>query len=178
MHVLPAFVVALVLSAPAVAHSQSAVVHASAGPTLRDRGYSLAAGAGWAPWSRVTVSVNAERTHLSSRVTSDGRGGSSGFRGGTVTVGTAQLQLALFPRDRVTPYVVAGYAAGVSRPNVNPMFPERVTNDVQAVFGGAGIHLPLRPHLGLFADVRMMLGEESNELLAVAPLRVGLCWSF
>ena len=34
------------------------------------------------------------------------------------------------------------------------------------------------PNLGLFADVRMMLGDEANELLAVAPLRAGLSWRF
>jgi predicted methyltransferase MtxX (methanogen marker protein 4) len=74
--------------------------------------------------------------------------------------------------------VLAGYAAGVSRPNVNPMFPGRVTNDVRGVFGGAGIHVPLRPQLGLFADARLMLGEEANELLALAPVRVGVSWRF
>ena len=178
MRVLPVFVSFLVLCVPTLAHSQSLVVHGSAGPTLIDRGYSLAGGAGWAPWSRVTLSVNLERTHLSSRVSGDGRGGSSTFRGGTLTLGAAELRVALFPRDRVTPYVLAGYAAGVSRPNVNRMFPVRVTNDVRAVFGGAGIQVPLRPQLSLFADARMMLGEEANELLAVVPLRAGLSWWF
>ena len=178
MRVLPVFVSFLVLCVPTVAHSQSVVVQGSAGPTLVNGGYSLAVGAGWRPWSRVTLSVNVERTHLSSRERSDGRGGRAGFRGGTLTLGAAELSVALFARDRVTPYVLAGYAAGVSRPNVNRMFPVRVTNDVQAVFGGAGIHVPLRPQISLFADARLMLGEEANELLAVAPLRIGLSWRF
>jgi hypothetical protein len=174
MRLLPAFVSFLVLWVPTLAHSQSVVVHGSAGATLVDRGYSLAGGAGWAPWSRVTLSLNLERTHLFSRVRSDGRGGTSGFRGGTLTLGAAELRVALFPRHRVTPYVLAGYAAGVSRPNVNPTFPERVTNDVRAVFGGAGVQVPLRPRISLFADARMMLGSEANELLAVAPVRAGV----
>lgn len=178
MRRLPVFVSFLMLWVPTLAHSQSVVVQGSAGPTLVDRGYSLAAGAGWVPWSRVTLSLNLERTHLVSRVSSDGRGGTAGFRGGTLTLGAAELRVALFPRNRMTPYVLAGYAAGVARPNVNRTFPERVTNDVRAVFGGAGIQVPLRPRISLFADARMMLGEEAHELLAVAPLRVGVCWWF
>jgi hypothetical protein len=178
MRVLPIVASFLILSGPTLAHGQSVVVHGSAGPTLVDPGYSLAGGAGWAPWSRVTVSLNLERTHLSSRVRSDGRDGTSTFRGGSLTVGAAELGLSLLPRHRVTPYVLAGYAAGVSRPHVNRAFPQRVTNDVRAVFGGAGIHVPLRPRLSLFADVRMLIGEENHELLAVAPLRAGLSWRF
>ena len=178
MRVLAVFVSGLVLCVPTLAHSQSLVVHGSAGPTFVDRGYSLNAGAGSAPWSRVTLSANLERTHLSSREDTDGRGGSSAFRGGTLTLGAAELRVALFARDRVTPYVLAGFAAGVSRPSVNRLFPGRVTNDVRAVFGGAGIQVPLRPRLNLFLDARLMLGEEANELLAVAPLRAGLSWWF
>lgn len=178
MRVLPVVASFLLLCVPTPARSQSVVVHGSAGPTLVDPGYSLAAGAGWTPWSRVTVSLNLERTHLSSRVRSDGRDGTSTFRGGNLTLGAAELRLSLLPHTRVTPYVLAGYAAGVSRPNVNAMFPERVTHDVRGVFGGGGIHVPLRPQLGLFADARIMIGEEDNELLAVAPLRAGLSWRF
>ena len=178
MRVLPVFVSCLVLCVPALAHSQSLVVHGSGGPTLVDRGYSLAGGVGWSPWSRVTLSANLEQTQLSSRVSGDGRGGSATFRGGTTTLGTAELRVALFAPDSATPYVLAGYAAGVSRPNVNRLYPARVTNDVRAVFGGAGIQVPLRPQICLFADARMMLGEEANELLALAPVRVGFSWRF
>ena len=135
----------LVLSIPTLTRGQSLVVHGSAGPTLVDRGYNLAAGVGWAPWSRITLSGTLERTHLSSRVSSDFRGGSTAFRGGTLTLAAAELRVSLFARDRATPYVLAGYAAGVSQPTVNQTFTGRVTNDVRAVFGGAGIQVPLRP---------------------------------
>ena len=178
MRVLPVVAFFLVLSAPALTQGQSLVVHGSAGPTLVDRGYNLAAGVGWAPWSRVTLSGTLERTHLSSRESSDFRGGTSAFRGGTLTLAAAELRVSLFARDRATPYVLAGYAAGVSQPNVNRTFPGHVTNDVRAVFGGAGIQVPLRPGISLFADGRMMIGDEANELVAVAPLRFGLNWWF
>ncbi len=162
----------------APARGQSFVVQGSAGPTLVDRGYSLAGGVGWSPWSRVTVSLNAERTHLASTERRDGRGYTSRFRGGTLTLAAAELRLSLFPHDRVTPYVLAGYAIGVSQPNVTDAFPGRVTNDVRAVFAGGGVHVPVRPHLSLFADARIMLGDEANEVFAVAPLRAGVSWRF
>lgn len=167
----------LMFGAPSPTLGQGVVVQGAAGPTLVDRGYSAAVGAGWAPWSRLLLSANLERTRLFSRVTGDGRGSSS-FRGGTVTLGTGELSLALFARNRVTPYVLAGIAAGVSRPTVNAAFPVPVRNDVRAVFGGAGIHVPLGPRVGLFADARMMLGDEGDELLAIAPLRLGVSWRF
>ena len=178
MRLFPFFAMLLALGLPAPAHSQSFVVHGSAGPTLVDRGYSVAGGAGWTPGSRLTVSVNLERTHLVSRERDDGRGGSAAFRGGTLTLGTAEVRVALLGRTRVTPYLLAGYGAGVSRPNVTARFPVAVTNDVRAVFGGAGLHVPLPRDLAVFADARMLLGTEANELLGVAPLRIGVSWRF
>lgn len=178
MYLVAVFVLVAVLGVPTRARPQALELRAAAGPTLVDRGYSLAAGAGWAPWSRLTLSINVERTTLSSRTSTDNRGGTSGFRGGTVTIGTAEVQVSLLPRDRLTPYLLGGFAAGVSRPTVNATFPRRVGNDVRAVFGGGGIHVPLRPRLGLFADTRLLIGEEANELLAYWPVRVGLIWRF
>lgn len=170
----PFVAIALVLSFPVISHGQSLEVHGSAGPALADRGYSVAAGAGWSPGSRLTLSLNIERTtHLSSVVT-DGRGGSSAFRGGTFTLGTAELMVTLLARDRMTPYLLAGVAAGVSRPTVNGTFPQPITNNVRGVVGGAGFQVPLRPGLGVFTDVRMILGEGAGELLPLATLRIGM----
>jgi hypothetical protein len=103
------------------------VLQGSAGPTLIDNGYSLAGGIGVSPTSHLTVLFDVERTHLSSRSRSDGRGGFAGFRGGTLTLGSAQLRVTPFGRDRIGPYGLVGFAAGVSRPNVNEMFPDPVT---------------------------------------------------
>ena len=178
MRFVSLFASLLIVCVPVVAHGQSVVMHASAGPTLVDRGYSGTAGAGWAPLSRVSLTFNLERTHLSSRLQSDGRGGVAGFRGGRLTLGTAELQVSLLGRARVTPYALVGYAAGVSRPNVTATFPTRVSNDVRAVFAGGGLQVPLRPTLSVFADARMMIGDEAGELLAAAPLRAGVRWWF
>jgi hypothetical protein len=163
---------------PAVASAQSVLLHASAGPTLVDAGYSLSAGGGIEAGSRVTVMFGLERTRLSSRRRTDGRGGTSVFRGGTLTTGTAELRVGLLRRDRIGPYALAGFGAGISRPHVTDLFPDRVTNTVRVVFFGGGVHVPLREQLALFADLRMMVGSEDSELLAVAPVRAGLSWRF
>lgn len=178
MRVIRGQIFLLFLVTPCIASAQSFVLQGSAGPTLVDSGYSLAGGVGYSPTSHLTVQFDVERTHLSSRLSSDGRGGFAGFRGGTLTLGSAQLRVTPFGRDRVGPYGLAGFAAGVSRPNVNEMFPDPVTNDVRAIFFGGGIHVPLHERLSLFADGRMMIGAEAGESLAVTPIRAGVAWRF
>ena len=88
--------------------------------------------------------------------------------------------MTLLGRDRAGPYALAGMAAGVSRPNVNDLFPSRITTEVRGPFFGGGIQVPLRNRVTLFADVRMMLviGKEADELFAVAPIRAGIAWRF
>jgi hypothetical protein len=166
------------MAIPSIAGAQSFVLQGSAGPTLIDSGYSLAGGFGYSPTRHLTVLFDVERTHLSSELRSDGRGGFAGFRGGTLTLGAAQLRVTPFGRDRVGPYGMVGFAAGVSRPNVNDTFPNPVTNDVRAMFFGGGIHVPLKERVSLFADGRMMIGAEAGELLAVVPVRAGIAWHF
>jgi hypothetical protein len=178
MRVIPGLLFCLSLASPSIASAQSFMVQGSAGPTLIDSGYSLGGGLGFSPTSHLTLLFDVERTHLSSRLGSDGRGGFSGFRGGTLTLGSAQLRVTPFGRDRIGPYGLVGVAAGVSRPNVSELFPDPVTNDVRAMFFGGGIHVPLKERVSLFADGRMMIGAEAGELLAVAPIRVGVALSF
>lgn len=177
MRVMVSAILSLLLVSSA-ASGQSLLLHGSAGPTLIDSGYSAAAGIGFSPASRLTVLLGAERTHLSSEVTSDGRGGGSAFRGGTFTLGAAELRVELLGRDRVSPYLLGGIAAGVSRPNVNETFPDPVTNHVRAFFFGGGIHVPLRGGISMFGDARMIVGAEAGESLAILPVRVGVAWRF
>lgn len=165
------------LACPGFVSAQSFELHGSAGPTLVDRGYSVAVGGGVSPASFLSVVVDLERTHLSSRVRSTADSVSR-FRGGTLTLASAHLRVAPLGRDRVGPYGLVGFAAGVGRPNVNEAFPNAVTNGVRAVFFGGGIQVPVQKQLSLFADGRMMVGAEAGELLAVAPIRAGLAWRF
>jgi len=162
------------------ASAQSIVVQGSAGPTVTDSGYSVAAGVGLAPTSRLTLLLGVERTHLSSRVTRDSQGRvTSAFRGGTVTFAAAELRATLRRRDRVSPYVLGGFGAGVSRPNVTEIFPEAVTNDARVLFAGGGLHVPVRQQISVFGDVRMVFGAEGNEgIVAFAPVRAGVWWRF
>ena len=178
MRVIRSLAFFLFIATPWIASAQSFVLQGSAGPTIIDSGYSLAGGIGVSPTSHLTVLFDVERTHLSSRLSSDGRGGFAGFRGGTLTLGSAQLRVTPFGHDRVGPYGLVGFAAGVSHPNVNEMFADPVTNDVRAIFFGGGIYVPLQKRLSLFADGRMMIGAEAGELLAVAPIRAGVAWRF
>ena len=165
------------LAIPGIVSAQSFELHGSAGPTLVDRGYSLAAGGGFFPASFLAVVADVERTHLSSRVRTT-RDSVSQFRGGTLTLASVHLRVAPLGRDRVGPYGLVGFAAGVGRPNVNEGFPNAVTNDVRALFFGGGIQVPVQRRLSLFADGRMMVGAEAGELLAVAPIRAGVAWRF
>ena len=180
MRVVSSFITVLMLCIPAIARAQTFELSASAGPTITDPGYSLAAGIGFSPTSRLTFLVDVERTHLSTQVETDARGTISTFRGGHVTLGTAALRVSLFGRDRIGPYAIAGFGAGVSKPHVTATFPSRVTHDVRAPFIGGGVQLPVGDHFNIFADGRMMLvvGTDSDELIGVAPIRAGFSWRF
>jgi hypothetical protein len=175
---IPALLFLMLLISPGVANGQSFELYASAGPTITDTGNSFAAGVGVSPTSRLSIGFSFERTHLSSRTSREGNVVSS-FRGGTLLLGTAELRFAPFGRGRFGPFGVVGVAAGVSHPNVNDMFPNRVTNRVGAMFLGGGINVPLGERFAMFADARMMFGAEGVEgIVAVAPVRAGIAWRF
>jgi hypothetical protein len=180
MRIIPVpVIVVLVLASPGTANGQWLEVSGSGGPTITDRGYSLAAGAGLSPASRVTFVFGVDRTNLSGQVRTDDRGVASGFRGGTLWLGTAEVQVAPFGRRRVGPFGLAGFAAGVSRPHVNEQFLDRVTNGVRAMFLGGGLLLPISEQMNVVVDARMILGAEGLEgIVAVAPIRAGIAWRF
>jgi hypothetical protein len=70
---------------------------------------------------------------------SERAGSISAFRGGTLTVGAAELRIAPLGRNHVGPYGLAGVAAGQSRPNVNETFPDPAKNNARLVFFGGWI---------------------------------------
>ena len=179
MRIIPGAVALLLLVSPAIASGQTFALHGSAGPTMTDPGHSLAAGLEFSPTAHVSFLVDVERTHLPSRIQTYDRV-TSAFRGGTVTLVAPALRLSLLGNDRVGPYGLLGLAAGVSRPNVTDLFPDRVSHDVRAPFFGGGIHVPLRNHVAFFAEARMMLvvGKDADELFAIAPFRAGVAWRF
>ena len=180
MRLIPQVVTVLLLIFPAMARGQTFMVHGAAGPTVTDPGNSLAAGVGFSPTSRLTILFSGERTHLSSQLRTYPEGFTSAFRGGTLTLAAGEMRFTLLGRHRVGPYVLAGLAAGVSRPNVTPIFPTPVTNEVVASYFGGGMLFPLGDKVAVFADARKMLaaGTESDELIAVVPIRGGIAWHF
>ena len=178
MRIISAVMFLTLVVSPAVASGQSLELYGSAGPTITDTGNSFAAGAGFSPTSYLTMVFTFERTHLSTRTRRYDDVVSS-FRGGTLFLGNAEVRYTPFRRNRVGPYALAGLATGVSRPNVNELFRNRVTNHVQAIFLGGGVHVPLGERMTVFADARMLVGAEGREgMVAVAPARVGLTWRF
>jgi hypothetical protein len=178
----------LLLLCPTLAHAQSFLVQGSLGPAIIDSGHnltygiepglSLAAGFGFSPTPRLTLMAEVERTHRASQLQTDARGNVFGFRGGTLLLATVELRASLFTPDRIGPYGLVGFSAGVSKLRTTEHFPEPVTNDVRALTFGGGIHVPLRHQISLLADGRMTIGEEAGELLANVPIRAGLAWRF
>lgn len=171
--------ISVLLATPTIAGAQGISVIAAGGPTLADTGYSVATGVGFSPASRIMLTASLERSHLPSRRKVNA-GSISFFRGGTFTLGSAELRVSVRPRDRVGPFGLVGFAAGRSRPNVTEIFPTPVVNAVVAPFAGGGFQVPLGDRLSVFADLRLALivGTESDELFALAPLRAGLSWQF
>jgi hypothetical protein len=95
-----------------------------------------------------------------------------------MTAVSGEVRVGLWPAERVTPYALAGLGAGMSRPTVNEVYPDRVTNNVRFMFFGGGVHVPLRERLSLLGDVRLLVGAEAGETLAMIPVRVGIAWHF
>ena len=96
-----------------------------------------------------------------------------------MTFVAGEIRASLFPRDRMTPFLVAGIGAGVSRPNVNSEFPNAVRNDLRVVYAGGGIRVPVTRQLSVLADVRCALGVEGGDgLMATWPIRAGIIWRF
>ncbi len=179
MRMISVALIALLLVAPGIAGAQGIAVHAAGGPTLGDSGYSLVAGIGFSPTPRVAILLTAERSHLVGR-RQESPNSVSYFRGGTLTLASAELQVSILERAGISPYALVGFGVGRSRPNVNDIFPTPLVLTVRAPFAGGGVQVPLGQRVRLFADLRLALvvGTESDDLYALAPLRAGLSWRF
>jgi hypothetical protein len=150
----------------------------AAGPTLIGGGNVLSAALGYSPASRLELLLNIEQNHLPFQLNRF-PDGYSATRGGTMTFVSGEVRLSLLPADRVSPFAIAGVGGGVSRPNVNAEFPDRVRNDLGVLYFGGGVRVPLRRGFNLVGDARAMLALEGYDgVLAVWPIRVGIAWRF
>ena len=93
------------------------------------------------------------------------------------TIG-GELRYTVPVGERVSPFVLAGFGGGISRPNVSDRFPDTVTNTVTASYFGGGVRVRVSPSVAVFADARLALMLERDTLGGRLPVRVGVAWSF
>ncbi len=178
------FAVALLSLLPATFAAAQATgvgvsVQGAAGSHLGDGGDTQSIGLGLSFGRRFGVVVNAERSHVPTDVTfyDDGY---AATRGATTTFVSGEFRYVPITYKRLAPYVLVGAGRGVSRPNVNAFFPDRVEHDVMLVFPGFGARVRLTEHLDGFADLRLMFQSRAGEPDAgvFGPVRGGLAWRF
>ena len=127
----------LSFAAPTVAAGQGAgtrvSVQGNVGTHINAGGDNQSVSVGFSPHERLDILLSAERLHLPTEVTRFGA-----TRGGTSTFVSGEVRFVPVTFNRISPDVLASAGRGISRPNVNDIFPDRVTNDVWLLFvGGA-----------------------------------------
>lgn len=157
-------------------------VHVAAGATLphgdASRGTIQSVSIGYAPTPKLMVLVSGGRIHSPTRVQYFSDGGSGATRGGTVVFVSGEVRFALRSGKRASPYVITGAGIGISRPNVNEVFTDRVTNTARVLFSGGGLAVSMGPHLRVSADMGFLLLGERDTIGLLLPLRGGLAWRF
>jgi hypothetical protein len=149
----------------------------AAGPTLIGEGSVISAALGYSPVSRLDLFASVERIHLPFEL-EEFPGGQGATRGGTLMFVTGEARFTLRP-NRLSPFVMAGGGAGVSRPTVNATFPDPVRNDLRVLYIGGGVSVPLRGGFRIVGEARCMLALEGyDSVLAVWPVRAGVAWRF
>jgi hypothetical protein len=151
-------------------------LHVAAGSTTQG-GDLQSASIGYSPMPRLTLLVSGERNHRPTEVRRD-ENGFSAMRGGTARFLSGELRLALLEGRRPSPYVMVGMGLGVSRPNVNEIFRDPVSNGLRVVFLGAGIRVLVYRNLSVFGDARFALAGERDVVMLSLPIRGGVSWHF
>lgn len=168
---------ALLAIVPAMAAGQeppgAISLQGTLGAQLGPGGHGESVALGISPSRRLTILVGAERLHTPTERSAQGA-----TRGGTSTLVTGELRIVLVPRAGLSPYVSLGFGRGISRPNVNDIFPDPVRNTTGILFLGAGVRADLTPRISASADVRLGFQAERDTLGLVVPVRGGLAWRF
>jgi hypothetical protein len=168
---------------PAVAAAQGTGIGVSVqgalGSHIGDGGDNQSLSLGVSFGERFGVLVSAERSHVPTDVTFF-EDGYSASRGATTRFVSGEFRYMPVTFKRISPYIIAGVGRGVSRPNVNEFFPNRVTHTVTLQIVGFGARLRVTEHLSAFADLRFMFQSRRGEPDAggFGPLRSGLAWRF
>jgi hypothetical protein len=176
-------VTVLSFASPAVAAAQGTGIGVSVqgaiGSHIGDGGDAQSVSLGVWFGEHFGVVVNAERSYVPTDVTFI-EGGYSTTRGATTRFISGEFRYVPVTYKRIAPYVIAGVGRGVSRPNVNEYFPDRVTHTVMLQFPGVGVRVLVTDHLSAFADFRAMFQSRRGEPDAggFVPVRGGLAWRF
>ena len=154
-------------------------IQGAAGTHFGDGGDTQSVGLGISFGKRFGIVVNAERSHVPTDVTffPDGY---AATRGATTRFISGEFRYVPVTYKRLSPYVLVVVGHGVSRPNVNAFFPNRVTHRVTLQGPGFGVRVHVTEHLSAFADLRVMLQSRKGEPDAggFGPIRSGLAWRF
>jgi hypothetical protein len=167
--------------APAVAAAQGTgtrvTLQGAVGTDINAGGDSQSVSIGFSPNERLDILITAERFHWPTEVTRSNVRDVSATRGGTTTFISGEVRLSLFT-FRISPYVLASAGRGISRPNVNDIFPDRVTNDATLLFFGGGVRIAVTERLRAFADIRFGIQGERDSIIGLVPVRGGIGWRF
>jgi hypothetical protein len=157
-------------------------VHVVAGATLahadESAGDLQSVSIGYSPTPKLTVLVGGWRMHRPTSMRRYSDGVESFTRGGTAQFVSGEVRFLFRTDDHVAPYAFTGGGFGVSRPNVNDIFTNPVTNAAYVAFGGGGLSIPLGPRLRASADLGFFMLGEQDVMRLILPVRAGLAWRF
>jgi hypothetical protein len=148
-------------------------VQAAAGTHLNAGGDTQSLAVGLSPSQRVDLLVSVERSHLPTE-----RSAFGATRGGTATIVSGEIRYFPVTFGRTSPYALVSVGRGKSRPTVNDLFPDPVTNDAWGVLFGAGARVAFNRRLSAFADVRIGVQGELDVVGLRVPIRAGLAFGF
>ena len=154
-------------------------VEGAAGLLTGYRGSMQSVAFGFAPTRNITLLVSGEQSYIPTKVDRY-ENGYSAERGGTERFVSAELRYAFLPDKRVSPYVLGGIGRGLSRPNVNELFPDAHERGIQVAYYGGGVRIPVGSRLDAFVDTRFLMasGAEADYLGIYFPIRAGVAWRF
>jgi hypothetical protein len=171
-------VTALSLIMPGVAAGQGPIsVHAVVGTHVSDRGNNQTIGVGVRLNGRWELLISAERFHVPTRVTRE-ESVTTARRGGTTKFISGEVRFVPVTFSRLSPYLALSVGRGRSRPNVNEIFSDPVTNPAKLLFIGGGVRAAVTRRLSAFADLRVGYQGERDSIYALMPVRAGVAWRF
>jgi hypothetical protein len=153
---------------------------ASVGTLRHAPGWNAGAGIGFRPVPAIGVFVNVEywtipagrqvNTDPARRVIS-----TTDWRGERSVSVLAGLQLSVFPRSRLSPYVLAAYGRGQISRLAGGAYSPRDDFGATLHFGG-GLRAALSPNVSLFAEGRFTITDVADDPDLKVPIKLGVAW--